>query len=302
MTTLRGRRAGAGVVTIRYLTEPGLAGFFWPVVLTAILVALLGGALSWLVVVRRLSFIGQGISHSAFGGVGLALVLGFGGASAGASLGLMAIVLGFAIISALLIAAIADRRTGNTDAAIGIVLSVAMAIGFLLHHHAQRAAAAAGEPPPPSIEQVLFGSITTIGWYDFWIGAIMGLVALSLLAWRRHAVLFWMFDEPAAEAFGVPTAPVRSLVLAVLAVVVVITMKLAGVVLATAVLVLPGAIALRLSSRLGAVVLLSIAFGLACSLIGLVAAFEFDVQPGPTIVLALVAAYIVARVLPVRAQ
>lgn len=289
------------MVTIRYLTEPGLAGYFWPVVLTAVLVSLLGGALSWLVVVRRLSFLGQGISHAAFGGVGLALTLGFSSATPGSSLGLMSIVLAFAIVSALFIAAIADRRTGNTDAAIGIVLSVAMAVGFLLHHHAQLAAAEAHQPPPPSIEQALFGSITTIGWHDFWIGAGLGLFTLSLLAWHRHRVLFWMFDEAAAEAFGVPTAPVRSLVLAVLAVIVVITMKLAGVVLATAVLVLPGAIALRLSTRLAAVVLLSIFFGLACSLIGLVSAFEFDVQPGPTIVLALAAAFGLVRCMPARA-
>lgn len=284
------------MVTIRYLTEPGLAGFFWPVVLTAVLVAILGGALSWLVVVRRLSFIGQGISHSAFGGVGLALALGAGAGTAASNAAMMGVVLAFAIVSALVIAAIADRRSGNTDAAIGIVLSVAMAIGFLLHHHAQRGAAARGQTPPPSIEQVLFGSITTIGWSDLWLGAGLGAVALALLVWKRHAVLFWMFDETAAEAFGVPTAPVRSLVLAVLAVVVVITMKLAGVVLATAVLVLPGAAALRLSSRLGPVLVLSIGLGLVCALAGLVAAFELDVQPGPTIVLAMVACYGAARV------
>lgn len=288
------------MVTLKYLTEPGLAGFFWPVVLTAVLVAILGGALSWLVVVRRLSFIGQGISHSAFGGVGLALVLGAGTATASSNAVMMGVVLVFAIVSALLIAAIADRRSGNTDAAIGIVLSVAMAIGFLLHHHAQRAAAARGHTPPPSIEQVLFGSITTIGWSDLWLGTALGVLALSLLVWKRHAVLFWMFDESSAEAFGVPTAPVRSLVLAVLAVVVVITMKLAGVVLATAVLVLPGAAALRLSSRLGTVLVLSISLGLVCALAGLVAAFELDVQPGPTIVLAMVACYVVARLLPRR--
>jgi len=289
------------VVTIEYLTNPALAAFFWPVALTAVLVAILGGAVSWLVVVRRLSFIGQGISHSAFGGVGLGLVLGLGASSPGARVAMLAMVLVFAVCSALLIAAIADRRTGNTDAAIGIVLSVAMACGFLLHHQASINAARTGAFAPPSIEQVLFGSITTIGWHDFWIGAALGSISLGLLAWRRHAVLFWMFDESAAEAFGVPTAPVRSLVLAVLAVIVVITMKLAGVVLATAVLVLPGAIALRLSTRLSAVVLLSISFGLACSLIGLVAAFEFDVQPGPTIVLTLAAAYVLARLLPAHA-
>lgn len=277
--------------TIEFLTNPALASLFWPGVLTAILIAIVGGSLSWLVVVKRLSFIGQGISHSAFGGVGLALVLGLGGATTGASLASLLVVLAFAIASAIGISALTDKRYANSDVAIGIVLSITMALGFLLHHRAQLIASAAGRFPPPSLEQVLFGSITTIGWADFATAALASLAVLGVTWWYRRAIIFWMFDESTAPAFGVPADRIRVLVLILLATVVVVTMKLAGVVLATAVLVLPAAAAMKLSLRLGIVIVWSIALTLVAAMVGLVAAFEFDIQPGPAIVLALGVAY-----------
>lgn len=271
--------------TLEYLTNPALAGLFWPGVLTAGLISIVGGALSWLVVVKRLSFIGQGISHSAFGGVGLALVLGFG-ATSGSMVGTL-IVLAFAIAAALGISALTDRRSNNADTAIGIVLSVTMALGFLLHHRAQLNASRAGQFAPPSLEQVLFGSITMIGWQDLAVAAAAVSLILAAVWWHRRGLLFWMFDEAAAPAFGVKTNRARALVLILLAAVVVITMKLAGVVLATAVLVLPAATAMKLSLRLATVITLGIALTLLGTAAGLVLSFELDVQPGPMIVLVL---------------
>lgn len=273
--------------TIEYLTNPDLAPYYWPGVLTTLVVAVLGGSLSWLVVVKRLSFIGQGVSHSAFGGVGIALVLGLSSASLGGGLATMAIVLAFSLVAAFGIALLSGTESSRADTAIGIVLSVTMAIGFLLYHIAEGLAAKSGNPPPPALEQILFGSITLINSLDLAMAVGTCALVLALLWVKRHAVLFWMFDESAAPAFGVPIGRVRMLVMALLSLMVVVTMKLAGVVLVTAVLVLPGALALQLTDRLRPTIVLSIVAAVIASVIGIVTAFELDLQPGPTIVLAL---------------
>lgn len=278
--------------TIEYLTNPDLAPYYWPGVLTTLVIAVLGGSLSWLVVVKRLSFIGQGVSHSAFGGVGIALVLGLSTASVSGGLLTMAIVLAFSLVAALGIAFLSGAESARADTAIGIVLSVAMAIGFILYHIAETLAATTGRPPPPALEQILFGSITLIGNFDLLASVATTAIVLSLLWFRRHHILFWMFDEAAAPAFGVAVPRTRLLVMALLTLMIVITMKLAGVILATAVLVLPGAIALQITDRLGRTVVLSIAAATAASLVGLVTAFELDIQPGPAIVLVLGVIYL----------
>lgn len=278
--------------TIQYLFDPGLAPTFWPVVVAGLAIALFAGALSVLVVVKRLAFIGQGVSHAAFGGVGLAYLLGIGiGADLGARLTLLGVVLAFSLAAALGIAWLGERSSARTDTAIGIVLAVSMALGFVLLRQAGARAAATGSPTPPAIEGVLFGSVMTVSWADAWIavGACVALLAAVFLV--RRPLLFWAFDERVCEAFGAPGGRMRVLLLCLLAVAVVVTVKLAGVVLATALFVLPGAIALRLTDRLWVVVGASIASAVLGVLGGLVVSFEWDVQYGPGVVLALAGMY-----------
>lgn len=270
-------------------------GVYWPAVVTAVAVAVPAAVLSVVVVLKRLAFIGQGVSHAAFGGVGLAAVLGLAGGSAAGELGMLGVVAAFCVAAALGIAWLSDRRGVQTDTAIGIVLAVAMAAGFLLHRQAGQIAVRAGGPRPPALESVLFGSVLWVGWADAVVAGVVAAVVLGVLWWRRRSLLFWAFDGGASEAFGVRAGAAKRTLLVLLAVTVVLVMKLAGVVLATALLVLPGAIALRLSDRLRAVGVLAIAGALLGVLAGLVLSFELDWPAGPSIVVALAALYGVAR-------
>ncbi|MBX3363516.1 MAG: metal ABC transporter permease [Phycisphaeraceae bacterium] len=281
------------VQTIRYLTDPDLAAFAWPGVVAAAGVAVVGSVLSIFVVLKRLAFIGQGVSHAAFGGVGVAFILGVTGVAAvGASshealvqdLGLLAIVTAFSLLAAMAIARMARRRQIEADTAIGVVLVATMALGSVLLDSAARAAAKAGRPPPPSIDGVLFGSLASVGWTNAivaWAAAAGVLLTLWML---RRPMLFWAFDEPAAEAYGVPTRRMGAVLLVLLAVAIVVTMRLAGVILATAMLVLPGAAALRLSMRWRHVVVWSVGIGLLGAWGGLILSFETDLPAGPCVV------------------
>lgn len=273
--------------TLEFLSDPLLRPIYLPPIIGGLGVVLMCALLSVFVVLKRLSFVGQGVSHSAFGGLGVAAVVSAlvpGVAGSGTD---FLIVVVFCVGAALGMAALSDRRSLHADTAIGIVLVGAMALGALLVEFARGLAQRSGSGARvQSWEQILFGSITGIGATDAAIAwGLAVFVAVVLFAVRRP-LLFWAFDETSAPAFGVPGQALKLLLMILLAVAVVTAMKLAGVVLATALLVLPAAAALRLSDRLVPVFVLAALAGVVSLASGLVLSFELDWQPGPSIVLA----------------
>jgi len=285
------------VRTFDYLTDPSLGSQFIAGLVAALAIALLCGVLSVMVVLKRLAFIGQGVSHAAFGGVGLAMIFGLATTEAGLGqeLAMFFVVVAFCIASALGVAWLSREDSSRADTAIGVVLAGAMAIGFLLAAHAARRAQESGELPPPSIETVLFGSFLTLGGADALIAWGCCILILGVLWWVRRPLLFASFDEEAAISAGLPVAKLRLLLLCLLAVAIVVTMRLAGVVLASALLVLPGAVALRLSARLWLVLTIGVVVSIFGTMGGVVLAFELDWQAGPSVAVALLAIFLCAE-------
>ncbi len=278
--------------TFEYLIGPGAT--MQPAAIAAVAVALLCGLLSPLVVLKRMAFIGQGISHAAFGGVGVAAVLGLFTASAAGSgmpLGAYAVIAGFCVASALLIGSLSRRSSVSEDTAIGVLLVATMALGFLLLQVHRSSPGSASI----SVESVLFGDVTTTG--PAQAGLAWAALALSgVCLWVvRRPLLFWAFDEPMASSLGVRVGRVHALLMVLLALAIVMTMQLAGVILATAMLVLPGAAAIQLSRRLVPVFAWSIGLSLLGVVLGLVLSFETDWQPGPNIAMVYVALFAIAR-------
>ena len=280
--------------TIQYLTDPLYSSLFWPGVLAGIAMALLAAGLSVFVVVKRLSFIGQGISHAAFGGAGLAAILGLSATFARGAMqeaplyGIpqFAVITLFCLGAGLLVGLIADKEATREDAAIGIILVASMALGAILLKIA---------PPGPTWESLLFGSLYNIGMQDTVIAWTLALGVLLTLWLTRRSLIFWAFAESASPAFGVSPRTMKFVLLTLLAITTVASMKLAGVVLATAILVLPGAIALQVSTRLVPVFAISFGSALAGVLAGIVLSFELDWSPGPAIVTVLTGAFLVAK-------
>lgn len=275
--------------TIDYLFGPD-AAFWWPVMLAALAMALLSGALSVFVVGRRLAFVGQGVSHTAFGGVGLAAVLGFAASGALTWEGDLLVAL-FCLGAALLIGFWSGKAGHREDTLIGIVLVASMALGMLLMYWKRQSSAAV----LPSFESVLFGSLLGIGKGEAIVAWVACAAALLVMWPMRRALVFVAFDEDGAQASGVPTAVVRAVLMALLGLAIVVVMKLAGVVLASAMLVLPGATADAITKRLRLSVALSIAVALLTTVCGLVLSFEANWPTGPCVVTTMVGAYLLAR-------
>ncbi|MEX2217783.1 MAG: metal ABC transporter permease [Phycisphaerales bacterium] len=274
------------------LIDPVAFAMWGPPVVAGIAIAVVTAALSPLVVLKRLSFVGQGISHAAFGGIGIAAVLGLSASGAVGGHAQFLVVLAFCLLSGLAIAWLMQRSAGEADTAIGIVLVGAMALGAILIEAGSRLHGR----PPPAWEGVLFGSILSVDWADAgaaWLtaGAILAVAWLA-----RRPLLFWAFDESAAPAFGVRAPAMKYLLVVLLTLAIVTAMKLAGVVLATALLVLPGATALRLSDRLPTVMALALLVALAGVVGGLGASALISVlPPGACMVGVLVVLFGVAR-------
>lgn len=268
--------------------------FVQSALVTGLALVAMCAAVSVLVVLKRLAFVGQGVSHSAFGGIGVSASLAVGLAAMGVPAAWLAqggivefgIVLVFCAGAALLMSTIADRTSVHVDTGIGLLLVASMALGGVLVELSRRWAQSAGTPVGVrSWESVLFGSIATSGWTDAALAWGVALLVLITLAWIRRPLLFWAFDEQAAPAFGVPVRRMSAMLMVLLAVVVVTSMKLAGVVPATAMLVLPGAIALKLASRMWTATVWAVVSAAAGLLSGLALSVTLDVQPGPCIVL-----------------
>jgi len=259
--------------------------------LAGIALAVPTSLLSVLVVHKRLAFIGQGITHAGFGGIGLAAFLAVSG------LARDGIVLAVCLASGLIIGALSRDRRVRTDTAIGIMLVTAMGAGFLLDQvrlHLRGAwyeALRGGRRLQPTPwEEVLFGSIQFIDGPDMWAAIVVSLLVLAVLFAFGKEILFYAFDETTCVTFGVPSTFMHYLVLGLLAVVIVTAMKLTGVLLVTAYLVVPGAAASLVSRRLGVVLVTSVIVGEIAMVGGFVASVAVlggELTTGPFIVLLL---------------
>jgi zinc transport system permease protein len=280
---------------VDFLSDPRMWQIYRPGVIAGVCTALMCGVLSPLVVVRRLGFIGQGISHCAFGGVGVAAALASFGLIVAGETAEFAVIAAFCIGAALGMGAIADRRKTPEDTTIGLFLVGSMAAGALLVAFARTHAIQSGRPADArSWESILFGSVAGAGDVEMALASgVLVVVAITAFVMRRP-LLFWAFDDNAARAFGVPTGWMKSSLMVLLALVVVTAMKIAGVVLASALLVLPGAIALKLSERLAPVLALSVSSALLGLLGGLLLSVDRNWQPGPCVVLTLIALFAIA--------
>ncbi len=291
--------------------------------LAGLAVAVMCGVLSPLVVVRRLAFIGQGVSHAAFGGIGLAVVLGL--SATDDALATFLVVAAFCVASALLIGVLTRRlramrpnAAASEDTVIGIVLVATMALGALLltmapdqvdggadshaghvhaegddhsgHDHSEHA----DHVHTPEIEAILFGSLSRVTMVDAGIAWGAALGTLGIMWLMRRQLVFWSFDELGALTFGVDVSRVRLVMLAILGVVVVVTMKLSGVILATALLVLPGAVAMRINRGLAGVLAISVATAIGATAFGIATYPMTGTAPGPLIALALVVFWVLA--------
>ncbi len=245
-------------------------GFMQRALLAAFLVGILCPTISFFVVLKRLSFLGAGISHTALGGIAIGLASGLDPVLTGSI---------FAVGTAMSTGHISRLGRVSEDTVIGIFYASGMALGIAL--------ISTFKGYYPELYSLLFGNILAVSYRD------LLLMALALAAIMLFVIVFFKellaicFDEEMAVAGGLPVSPLYMGLLAAIGLTVMVSIQLVGVVLVAALLVIPGAAAYRLSSNYRNMLAYSLGIGLTGSFGGLFASYYYPVPPGAAIVLIL---------------
>ena len=261
------------------------SGYWFPAgVLTAFSLAVACAVLSVLVVSRRWAFIGEGISHSGFGGAGTVWLLAilFPAVDHLPWAPYVGVAL-FCIATAFAIAYFTRTGKINSDAVIGIFLAASLAWGIV----AQEAYVRQLHHTPAGWDVFLFGHMASVS-PAFAAASAVLCAAVVVMVWLlSKEILAYCFDPTAAEASGVPVGFIHYLLLVMIALTIVIGVQVAGSVLVPAMLVLPGATALLVGRRLPSVLTIAIVGALVAAWAGIAAGRWSFLPTGPVIVLTL---------------
>ncbi len=243
-------------------------GFMRRALCAGILVSVSCAVLGVFLVLRREAMIGHGLSHVTFGGVALALVL---------DVIPMPVALLFSLAAAWWIHGLKDKAGLGGDTGIGIVSSLGMALGVLL-------ASIAGDFNA-DLFSYLFGSVLATTEQDVWIAGGLGLAVLAVLVVFYNELIYITFDTQTARTAGIRVEGLDLLITALTAVTVVIGMKVVGLLLVAALMVIPAASGLVLANTFRQAVLGSVGFAASSVVIGLAVAFVLDWPASGTIVI-----------------
>lgn len=248
-------------------------------IVAAVLVSIACGVVGSYVVTKRIVSISGGISHAAFGGVGLGYLMGVSPVTA---------AIPFTVGAAISMGAV-TRKTGiSEDTAIGILWSAGMALGIVFINLSPGYA--------PDLFSYLFGNILMVTPMDLWTMLILDLIIISSAVLFEREFLALCFDEEYAEVLGVPVDTFYLYLLALVALSVVVLIKAAGIILVIALLTVPAAIAKNFSMNMKDIMVKATLTGVLTALAGLWISYEFNLSSGAIIVLLLTALFGITQI------
>jgi zinc transport system permease protein len=243
-------------------------GFIQRALITGFFIALLCSLLGFFLVLRRLSLIGDGLAHVTFGSVAVALFF---------KTFALYVSIPLVMISALGILRLIEKAKLHGDAAIGIVSSLGIALGILL------ASLAGGFNI--DLFSYLFGNILAISQEEMFISILLSGVVLLVIVFFYHDLLSTTFDEESAKAAGIKTRRINTILFLLTAVTVVLTMKAVGILLTSALLILPAVTSLQVPKGFKASLLISSLVGVLSVIGGIFISFGLNFPTGATIVI-----------------
>jgi zinc transport system permease protein len=242
-----------------------------------ILVSVVCGVIGTLVVVNRIVFLAGGIAHAAYGGIGLALFMGWP---------YVAGTTGFSLLAAGVMAAVTLKAKHRADAMVGVIWAVGMAAGIILldltpGYHVD-------------LMSYLFGSILAVPLADLWQMGAIGAIVIFVVAWYYNDFLAMSYDDEFARLRNIPVTFLYCLLLGMIALTVVMIIRVVGLILVIALLTIPPFIAEKFTGSLRGMMLLSSALSCAFTLIGLWLSYLWNLTAGATIILVAAAGFCAA--------
>jgi len=263
------------------MPESLLDDFYVRAMVAGVLVALLAAPFGCFVVWRRMAYFGDTMAHSALLGITIALFL---------EININAGVFVIAVVVALSMVYLQRRSDLPNDTLLGILSHSSLALGLL----------AVGFMSTSNVDilSYLYGDVLSVGRQDVYIIAAATIVALALLAVIWKPLLASTVNEELAVAEGAKPQHAQLIYLLLMAAVIAVTVRIVGVLLITALLVIPAATARRYATSPEGMALLASVLGAIAVLIGLSASLQWDTAAGPSIVVAALLLFLVSYVIP----
>ena len=241
--------------------------------IVGVLVSLCSSLLGVTLVLKRFSFIGDGLSHVAFGGIAVAAVTGIKND--------MLVVLPVTLIAAILLLRTGQKARVKGDAAVAMISVSALAVGYLLMNVFSVSANISGD-----VCTTLFGShsILTLRPREVWLSIILSLLVAVFFVVFYNKIFAVTFDENFAQATGVRTGSYNLLIAVIISVIIVLAMKLVGSLLTSALVIFPALSAMRIFKSFKSVTIFSACLSVLCSALGITVSILADTPVGATIV------------------
>lgn len=254
--------------------------FFYNAFLSALLASIACGFIGTYIVARRIVFISGGITHSSFGGIGISYYLGFNPVLGAAV---------FSILSALGIEYISKKTEVREDSAIGILWSLGMALGIIFIFLTPGYS--------PNLMTYLFGSILTVNSTDLLLMGMNTLIIVVFFLIFYRIILYISFDEEFARAHKVPVMFFNNILLIMVALTIVLSIRVVGIILVISFLTLPQTTANIFTKDFKKMIGFSVLFGCLGSFSGLIISYYANIPSGASIIFSFAVIFIVAKAL-----
>lgn len=249
--------------------------------IVGVLIALCSSLLGVTLVLKRFSFIGDGLSHVAFGAMAVAAVVGLTNE--------MLIVMPVTIVCAVLLLKTGQNAKIKGDASVAMISVGALAVGYLLMNLFPTSSNISAD-----VCTTLFGStsILTLSQTGVWLCLALSVVVVMAFIFFYNKIFAVTFDENFANATGTKANAYNLLIAVIIAVVIVLAMNLVGSLLISALIIFPALSAMRVFKNFKAVTICSAVISVACALLGILASIIWGTPVGPTIVVADIAIFL----------
>lgn len=247
--------------------------FVWYALIVGTLIALCSSLIGVTLVLKRYSFIGDGLSHVAFGAMAVATIFNLSDNTI--------FVMPITILAAVLLLRSGQNAKIKGDAAIAMLSVGALALGYLVLHLFSTSANISGD-----VCSSLFGStsILTLSEHDVWLCVIMAIVVIFIFWYFYNRIFAVTFDETFAKATGINADKYNLWIAVIIAIIIVMGMNLVGSLLISALIIFPSLSAMRIFQNFKQVVICSAAISVSCALIGILISILYSTPAGATIV------------------
>ena len=254
--------------------------------IVGVLIALCSSLLGVILVLKRFSYIGDGLSHVAFGAMAIAAVVGLTDR--------MILTLPITIICAILLLWTGQNTKIKGDAAIAMISVGALAVGYLLMNLFPTSSNISGD-----VYTTLFGSmkILTLTKSEVILSIVLSVVVVILFVAFYNRFFAVTFDESFAKAVGTKTNLLNLLIATIIAVIIVLAMNLVGSLLVSALVIFPALSAMRVFKSFRSVTICAAVISVVCALIGIIVSILMDTPVGSTIVITDIAAFLVCTII-----